>query len=229
MSQWPRADVVDIGKTTLAAKVSQKLNDRYHHENPGMTIDPPVATFLPMDGYHLTRAQLSAMPDPSTAHARRGAAFTFDAPAFLELVQKLREPLLPETKTIYAPSFDHAVKDPVANDLPIAPTSRIVIFEGLYLSLGSGAPEWKQAAELMDELWFVDVPMDKARARLVSRHVVSGIAKDAEEAAKRADENDLVNGREIIDGRLQVHETIYSREDQEWQPQKQGIDKERDQ
>ena len=208
--------------------MSQRLNDIYHEENPGLGIDPPVATFLPMDGYHLTRAQLSAMPDPSTAHARRGAAFTFDAPAFLDLVKKLRQPLLPETKTIYAPSFDHAVKDPVADDLPIAPTSRIVVFEGLYLSLGTGAPEWKEAAQLMDELWFVDVSMDVARKRLVARHVVSGIAKDAEEAGKRADENDLVNGKEIIDGRLEVHEMIYSRVDQEWEPQKQGVDKEND-
>lgn len=179
-----------------------------------------------MDGYHLTRAQLSAMPDPQTAHARRGAAFTFDAPAFLELVKKLREPICPETGTIYAPSFDHAVKDPVANDIPIARSSRIVVMEGNYLSLGTG--EWKEAAEMMDELWFVDVNEDVARQRLTKRHVASGIAANEEEGRKRADENDLVNGREIIEGRLNVHEVIYSREDTEWRPEQQGIDKERD-
>jgi len=180
-----------------------------------------------MDGYHLTRAQLSAMPDPNTAHARRGAAFTFDAPAFLKLVKQLREPLCPETSTIYAPSFDHAVKDPVSDDIPIAPESRIVIMEGNYLSLGTGAPEWKEAAELMDELWFVDVKEDVARQRLVRRHVASGIAANEEDAAKRADENDLVNGKEIIEGRLDVHELVYSREDEEWAPEKQGVDNER--
>lgn len=216
------------GKTTLASKVAQRLNDLWHHGSPGLASDPLLATFLPMDGYHLTRDQLSAMPDPNTAHARRGAAFTFDAPAFLKLVKKLREPICPETGTIYAPSFDHSVKDPVADDIPIAATSRIVIFEGNYLSLGSGAPEWKEAAEMMDELWFVDVPEDVARQRLVKRHVTSGIAANEEEAGKRADENDLVNGREIIKGRLDVHETIYSREDAEWKPESQGIDKERD-
>lgn len=207
------------GKTTLAAKVSQTINDRYYEQNPGLASGPRVATFLPMDGYHLTRAQLSAMPDPSTAHARRGAAFTFDAPAFLQLVKDLRKPLLPESETIYAPSFDHAVKDPVARDIPIATTSRVIIFEGNYLSLGSGAPEWKEAAELMDELWFVDVPEETARKRLVSRHVISGIAANEEEAGKRADENDLVNGREIVEGRLDVHEVIYSTEDKQWRPE----------
>lgn len=174
-----------------------------------------------MDGYHLSREQLSAMPDPTTAHARRGAAFTFDAPAFLTLVKKLRAPLCPESGTLYAPSFDHAVKDPVPNDIPIHPNTRILIFEGLYLSLGTGAPEWKEAAEMMDELWFVEVDEKRARDRLIARHVKSGIAKDAEDAANRADENDLVNGREISQGRLEVHEMVYSKEDNEWKPEKQ--------
>lgn len=178
-----------------------------------------IAAFLPLDGYHLTRMQLSAMPDPNTAHARRGAAFTFDAAAFLELVKRLRQPLCPETATIYAPSFDHAVKDPVADDIPIAATSRIIIMEGNYLSLGSGAPEWKEAAGLMDELWFVDVDEDVARARLTKRHVASGIATNEEEGRRRADENDLVNGREIINGRLEVDEIIYSKEDDSWKPE----------
>lgn len=182
--------------------------------------DAGIATFLPMDGYHLTRAQLSAMPDPNTAHFRRGAAFTFDAPAFLELVKKLREPLCPETGTIYAPSFDHAVKDPVANDIPIAATSRIIVMEGNYLSLGKG--EWKEAAQLMDELWFVQVDEDVARERLTKRHVASGISEDEEAGRRRADESDLINGKEIVEYRMDVDEVIHSREDNGWRPEKQG-------
>lgn len=83
-----------------------------------------------MDGYHLTRVQLDAMPDPTTAHARRGAEFTFDGSGFLELVQALREPITKETGTILAPSFDHAIKDPKEDDIAVAPTQRIVVFEG---------------------------------------------------------------------------------------------------
>lgn len=166
------------------------------------------------------------MPDPHTAHARRGAAFTFDAAAFLELVKKLRQPLCPETETIFAPSFDHAVKDPVADDIPIPATARILVMEGNYLSLGKG--EWKQAAELMDELWFVEVDEDVARQRLAKRHVESGIVADYEAGLRRADENDLPNGREIIEGRLPVTEVIYSKEDSSWKPEEQGIDEERD-
>ncbi|EME44822.1 hypothetical protein DOTSEDRAFT_173196 [Dothistroma septosporum NZE10] len=214
------------GKTTLAAKVADKLNDRWRDGTAARTPQQTIATFLPMDGYHLTRAQLSAMPDSNTAHARRGAAFTFDAPAFLSLVKKLREPICPETGTIYAPSFDHAVKDPVADDIPIRKSARIVVMEGNYLSLGSGSSEWKEAAELMDELWFVEVARETAKKRLIKRHVESGIAENEQEAAKRADENDLVNGDEIVAGRLEVHEVITSKEDETWTPERQGIEKE---
>lgn len=213
-----------VGKTTLASVVANRLNKLHHEQFPGLAQNDEVAAFIPMDGYHLSRAQLSAMPDPDTAHSRRGAAFTFDAPAFLTLVKQLRKPLSPETKTLYAPSFDHAVKDPVNDDIPIHPEARILIFEGNYLSLGTGAPEWKEAAELMDELWFVEVDEDVARERLVKRHVEAGIASNEEEARKRADENDLVNGREIVEGRLKVHEVIVSKHDGGWKPEKLGME-----
>lgn len=168
-----------------------------------------------MDGYHLTRAQLAAMPDPEHAFARRGAAFTFDPDKFLTLVKTLREELTPKTKTVYAPSFDHAVKDPVENDIPILPTSRVIFFEGNYLSLNK--EPWKNAAELMDELWFVEVDFETARKRLIRRHVRAGIAKDEAEADKRARENDLVNGREIVDCRMDVQEIVISKEDPAWE------------
>lgn len=174
-----------------------------------------------MDGYHLTRAQLSAMPDPANAHARRGAAFTFDGHKFLTLVKLLREPLSASTQTLYAPSFDHAVKDPVDDDIPILPSARVVLFEGNYLSLDK--EPWNLAARLMDELWFVEVGFDRARQRLVKRHVKAGIARDEEDAHKRVTENDLVNGHEIVEERLQVDEVVASREDAEWTPEAQGV------
>ena len=193
--------------------MAEGLNAIHNEQAPGCA-STPIATSVPMDGYHLSRAQLSAMPDPTTAHHRRGAAFTFDDKAFLELVKRLREPLLPESKTVYAPSFDHAIKDPVADDIPIHPASRVVILEGNYLSLNQGL--WKEAAELMDELWFVKVSFETARSRLVVRHVAAGIVKNEEEAGNRADEIDLANGRQIVDQRLDAQEVIISKEDENW-------------
>ena len=209
------------GKTTLAAVVSKRLNRKHALLSPGTANSNPVAAFIPMDGFHLSRAQLDAMPDATSAHARRGAAFTFDGDSFLSLVMKLRQPLLPETQTLYAPSFDHAIKDPVENDIAIAPSVRIVIFEGNYCALDQ-AP-WRDAAALMDERWFVEVGFEVARRRLIHRHVMAGIAKTGEEAARRADENDLVNGREIVENRLEVSEVVRSEEDEGWAPQRQGL------
>lgn len=70
------------------------------------------------------------MPDPENAHARRGAEFTFDGEGFLRLVQDLRKRVTLSSATIFAPSFDHAVKDPKENDIAILPSHKIVLFEG---------------------------------------------------------------------------------------------------
>ncbi|KAI0182371.1 P-loop containing nucleoside triphosphate hydrolase protein [Xylaria flabelliformis] len=202
------------GKTTLSQIVTQALNARHASLHPEVREAVPIAAFVPMDGYHLTRAQLSALPNPDNAHARRGAEFTFDGASFLALVKALREPLTASSSTIFAPSFDHAVKDPKENDIAIQPGHRIVVFEGNYVVLDK--QPWSEAAELMDERWFVDVDFDVARRRLVVRHVKAGIAKGEEEARKRADENDLVNGRQIVENRTHVHEVVVSRDDEKW-------------
>lgn len=127
-----------------------------------------------MDGYHLTRAQLSALPNATEAHACRGAAFTFDGLSFLSLVRKIRAPLTPATQVIRAPSFDHAKKDPVADDIEVEPSARIVVFEGNYLALDE--QPWREAGAMMDEIWFVEVVEDVAVKRLADRHVRAGIA-----------------------------------------------------
>ena len=189
--------IAGSGKTTLAVAVAARLNQLAN-------ID--IAACIPMDGYHLPRAHLAAMPDPATAIHRRGAAFTFDGQAFYQLVQNLREPLTANTPTIYAPSFDHAIKDPVADDIPISPQSKVVIFEGLYLSLNRDP--WNLASDLMDELWFIDVDRDIARNRLIKRHVASGIVPDAAAAEHRIVTTDWLNADDIIENRLPVQELI---------------------
>ena len=211
------------GKTTLAATVVARLNAIHQAQKPGVAVSQPVAAFVPMDGYHLSRKQLSAMPDPQLAHARRGAAFTFDGTSFAELVQQLRQPIAAETPTLQAPSFNRGVKDPVAGDIAIPACARIVMFEGNYLSLDE-AP-WNEAARLMDEIWFVDVDFDVACEKLVGRHVKAGIADTLEDAHRRVDQNDLVNGKQTVENKVAgITEVVLSVEDEAWAPEAPGLE-----
>jgi len=198
------AGIPGSGKSTLATRVTSGLN----------ALQPSIAIAVPMDGFHHPRCVLSQMPNPQEAHFRRGAAFTFDAPSFLSLVQAVREPLAETTPVVRAPSFDHAVKDPKPDDIPIYPANRVVVFEGNYLALDK--PVWRDVAAMMDELWFVEVDFEVARMRLVRRHVEAGIVENEEAADRRVRESDLLNGREIVENRLEVNEIIPSQQDDAW-------------
>ncbi|KAJ6788412.1 hypothetical protein PWT90_04693 [Aphanocladium album] len=205
------AGIPGSGKTTFSKVITARLNDLAAKQNPS---SPAPAAFLPMDGFHYPRSYLSAQADAALYHARRGASFTFDAPQFLNLVTKLRNN--PLDQDITAPSFDHAVKDPKEDDIVIAPTQRIVVVEGNYVALN--ADVWREAAAFFDELWFVEVDFDRARERLGPRHVKAGIVTTLEDGYKRADENDLVNGKEIVDNKMPIDEVILSTEDEQWAP-----------
>lgn len=53
------------GKSTLASAVAARLCAALG--------DATAAVVLPMDGFHLTKAELAQFPDPTAAFARRGA------------------------------------------------------------------------------------------------------------------------------------------------------------
>jgi pantothenate kinase len=91
-----------------------------------------------MDGFHLPRSVLDDLSNRKEAYARRGAAWTFDVKGILALVQLLRssaDVTAALRKPIYAPTFDHAIKDPVENGVLISGEVSIIILEGNYLLL----------------------------------------------------------------------------------------------
>lgn len=153
-----------------------------------------------LDGWHLSRAALDAMPDPKLAHDRRGAHWTFDGDGYVAFVRALRRahpdptvssgspPGSDESDVVYAPSFDHALKDPTPRAVAVHPHHRVVLIEGLYGFLG--IEPWREAAEMLDERWWLDVSEEEAERRLVARHVSSGVADNLEEAIWRSREND---------------------------------------
>jgi pantothenate kinase len=102
---------------------------------------------------------LSTFQDAETAFRRRGAPFTFDAEAFVELVNALKTaPVTTQTEPhirIFAPGFDHATKDPVENAISISSRIRVVIVEGNYTLLDQSP--WHVVAESCAEKY---VPSD---------------------------------------------------------------------
>lgn len=174
------------GKSTIAAHVIQRLN---------AASGTHFAAIVPMDGFHLPRSTLDALPNKQEAYARRGASWTFDEDGVLELVNVLSKSRFEASDVIIAPTFDHAAKDPVEDGIAISSDVKFVLLEGNYLLLDE--EPWNKIQGLVDDTWFVDVEPGLARTRIAKRHVEAGIERTWEHAVRRAEGNDLLNGVEI--------------------------------
>lgn len=180
------------GKSTLASEIVHRVNRLWPQKASSFDsqVKPPdVATVLPMDGFHLYRSQLDAMENPEEAHARRGAPWTFSPTLLLRCLEKLRN-----EGSVYAPSFDHGVGDPVEDDIFVSLQHKVVIVEGNYLLLEDGA--WKDVSSMFDEKWFIDVDIDTAMQRVLKRHISTGKPPDV--AKWRIEYNDQPNAELII-------------------------------
>ncbi|GAB2302239.1 hypothetical protein Dimus_036256 [Dionaea muscipula] len=180
------------GKSTLAFEVTQRVNKLWPQKAPSLAEEinsPDVAIVLPMDGFHLYRHQLDAMEDPKEAHARRGAPWTFDPARMLRCLQTLRT-----EGSVYAPSFNHGVGDPVEDDILVTLQHKVVIVEGLYLLLEEAV--WNEISAIFDEKWFIEVDIDKAMQRVVKRHISTG--KHPDVAKWRVEYNDRPNAEMVM-------------------------------
>jgi pantothenate kinase len=74
--------------------------------------------------------------------------------------------------TVYAPAFEREVDEPVAGEIAIEISARIVVVEGNYL-LNDVEP-WRRVRDLLDETWFCDTDEDERMSRLVRRHTEFG-------------------------------------------------------
>lgn len=168
------------GKTTLARALVDALD-----ASVGAS-----AVHLPMDGFHLANATL----DRLGLHDRKGAIETFDGWGFVALLERVRR----ETDhVVYAPAFERAVDEPVAGEIAIDASARIVVVEGNYL-LDVSEP-WRRVRGLLDEAWFCDADDHERMPRLVRRHTESGRSPEAAEAWAR--DVDGANARRIAPGR----------------------------
>ena len=188
------------GKSTLASAVRDRIN---------AAAGADVAAVFPMDGFHVPLADLATFPDPDEARARRGAPFTFDAAAFVDRVRAAKRD---RDAVTLVPEFDHEVHDPEEDAIAIQPAHKVILVEGNYLLL----PEkpwrdlWAGGEEddepLLTETWFVDASVDVAMARVERRHVAVG--RTPEEARKRVDGNDRINGELVLAASRDVAEVL---------------------
>ncbi|MFG3028172.1 nucleoside/nucleotide kinase family protein [Streptomyces sp. NPDC048253] len=162
------------GKTTLAERLVRELN---------ATGDPWVA-HVPMDGFHLADVEL----DRLGRRHRKGAPDTFDAAGYAALLRRLREETDGED-LVYAPGFERELEQPVAGAVPVPPTARLIVTEGNYLLVGTGA--WTRVRAALDEVWFCETDEDERVRRLIARHEEFG--KDHEEAVAWVQRSDQRN------------------------------------
>ena len=131
-----------------------------------------ASALLPMDGYHLPQRRLVELG----RRERMGAPDTFDVEGFLRTLADLRI----SGGTVFAPSFDRELEEPVPDALAIQPELTTVVVEGNYLLHDSGG--WEAVREQLDLVFFVEVPHSIRLHRLIDRHVRFGKTPDAAEA-----------------------------------------------
>ncbi|KAH3670391.1 hypothetical protein OGAPHI_000906 [Ogataea philodendri] len=171
------------GKTSVTNIIIDRFNSRHGR---------PIGLVVPQDGFHYSMKELMGMDDPQLMVARRGAEFTFDAQKLVELVRRIKAH---PSEMIYAPSFDHKLKDPVNDAIKISPEKKVILVEGNYVCLEK--EPWNVISKLVDTRWMVAANLDQIRERIIKRHLEAGISSTREEAEARTDHNDMVNGEYI--------------------------------
>ncbi|MFE1249299.1 nucleoside/nucleotide kinase family protein [Streptomyces sp. NPDC058735] len=165
------------GKSTLAEHLVRELNGT----------DEPWVAHVPMDGFHLSDAELERLG----LRERKGAPETFDAAGYAALLGRLRDG--PHGDTVYAPGFERVLEQPLAGAIPVPATARLIVTEGNYLLLDSGA--WPRVRPLLDEVWFCELPEEERLRRLITRHEEFG--KTHDEAVAWVERSDRRNAELI--------------------------------
>jgi pantothenate kinase len=146
------------GKSTLAQALAEGL--------------APDAVIMPMDGFHLAQDELVRLGRQD----RKGAPDTFDAGGYVAMLARIRA----AEQTVYAPTFDRRIEEPVAGAIAVPPAVPLVLTEGNYLLVDE--PPWVQVRDLLDAVWFVQLDPVVRLGRLCARHERHGKSAEAARA-----------------------------------------------
>jgi pantothenate kinase len=169
------------GKSTLADALATAFRGE---------LGPQAAVAVPMDGFHLASTELTRLGLAN----RKGAPETFDAAGFVQLLRRIRAaPAMPaagagvDTGIVYAPRYSRVLHESVGGAIPVFPHTRLVLVEGNYLLLRTGA--WADVRPLLDLVMYLDAPATSRVGSLLRRHRARGLDPDAaQDFVYRSDE-----------------------------------------
>lgn len=141
------------------------------------------AAYLPMDGYHLSNAQLERLG----LLDRKGAPATFDVDGYVVMLGRVAAD---DGSDIYVPDYDRTLHEPIAARHRIPAAARLVVTEGNYLAVD--APQWRAARRHIDHLWYVDAADAVREERLIARQLAGG--RGEREARDWVERSDRRNG-----------------------------------
>ncbi|CAN5673316.1 nucleoside/nucleotide kinase family protein [soil metagenome] len=133
-----------------------------------------LAAYLPMDGFHLSNAQLVRL----ARRERKGAVDTFDVDGYVATLRRVARAY--DAADVYVPDFDRRLEEPVAAGLVVPATVRVVVTEGNYLGLDVDG--WAPIRDVLTRLYYVDCASKLRRERLVQRHLAGGRSLDDAQA-----------------------------------------------
>lgn len=169
------------GKSTLALALAAELEH---------------AVMVPMDGFHLANVELRRLGRAD----RKGAPDTFDAAGYAALLRRLRETT---GETVYAPTFDHILNEPVAGAIPVPGDTEVIVTEGNYLLLDT--PPWDRVRPLLDLAVYLSTDDGPRVDGLLARQRAKGL--DADAAHDWVYRSDEANARVVVAtaGRADLH------------------------
>ncbi len=201
------------GKSTLVQALLRELTSRPRPPaarvgREGEVDGEPWVVQLPMDGFHLADVTLNGLGMLEC----KGAPETFDAHGFAALLGRIADPAQRDV-TIYAPTFERDLEQPVAGAIAVPPSAALVITEGNYLLLPDDP--WPQVRAHLEQVWHCATDDARRKEQLIARHTEHGKSpQEAREWALGPDEAnavrvieasagaDLVIGDELLGGRV---------------------------
>ncbi|MCY4543341.1 MAG: hypothetical protein OXB95_13270 [Rhodobacteraceae bacterium] len=167
-----------VGKSTLARRLVEDIQAM-----------GPSACHCPMDGFHLTNAEL----EESGLQDFKGRRDTFDGTGFVKAVGRLGN-----AAAFWWPLYCRILHEPVQEGVYVDGAEAAYAVEGNYVLLDKSP--WRTAARGMDLRIFVDNSDAVLRARLLRRHLRGG--RSGRQALAKIDRSDLPNAREIRSRRI---------------------------